>query len=155
VLRKWHINRLSMVIVIILAVFLSFYTVDAAAFEAAAFEAPASEPKPLSDLEMEEIYGGTPFLNIEFATMFDTADGGRGTTIASGYCKFGYDEPNVYQNAAGIINLNVTDNVGYPMINVALGNNIRQYVWNYINIELTNIHVENIAQYKCMADSLY
>ena len=48
-LRKWHINRLSMVVVIIFTIFLTFY----AAQDATAFEAVQ-----LTDIEMEEINGG-------------------------------------------------------------------------------------------------
>ena len=48
-LRKWHINRLSIVVVIIFTIFLTFY----AAQDATAFEAVQ-----LTDIEMEEINGG-------------------------------------------------------------------------------------------------
>jgi len=150
VLKKCHINRLSIYMVIIFAVFLSFYAADASAFEASAFEAAAFEAKTLSDLEMEEIYGGyggnIPFLGVEFGTMVMTAEG-TGTAISGGgYSIYDGEITNVYPLASGLIDLDISDNMGLTFTNVTLGNNNLSYICNYINIELTNIHVDNIGK---------
>ena len=140
--RKCHINRLSMVMVIIFAVFLSFYAADAAAFEAV----------PLTDIEMEEISGGFNggdflYFGIDYSIFGNVATNNNGS-LGGGTVGLPTTTTLAYKNVVGNINASVIDNIGITSVNFALGNDITQNITTIFNISLATFHVNSTDQIK-------
>ena len=144
-LRKWHINRLSMVVVIIFTIFLSCY----AAQDATAFDAV-----PLEDLEMEEISGGFNggnflYFGMEVLNMGYYANNnpsGSAVTLPNEFTT-NYNKLEV-SGVSGLINSNVSDNIGFTNVGVILGDNNTQTLQQFVNISLANFQVTSTDQIK-------
>jgi hypothetical protein len=159
VLKKWHIYRLSLVVIILVTMFLVCY----AAKDAAAFDGGI----PISDIEMEETHGGfqMPNGNFVFFSMnllqmdylaYNNPAGTPDTDALTGILGSNLT-PQIKQveigDLHGIVNshigeVSVENNIGLTSVAVALGNNITQKIWNIVDIDLLNFQVSNPDQIK-------
>ena len=132
-LRKWHVNRLSMVVVIIFTIFLTFYAAqDATAFEVA----------PLTDIEMEEISGGFQMQNGSF--VYFGID-----VIMDDFYTSEYDTitgPGILGGINILGSLNIKENIGITTTGVIVGNN--NILTQTINIGLAHFQVTSADQIK-------
>ena len=158
-LKKWHIHRLSVVVIILFTMFL----VCTAAKDAAAFDGGV----PISDIEMEETHGGfqmpngnflyftMDFMHMEYLAHNDSAipDAGTLTSILGDQSRLLNDPGNGTFSApgvAGLINndVDVAGNIGLTNVAVAIGNGITQHLANYVDIDLLTFQVTNQDQIK-------
>ena len=142
-LRKWHINRLSMVVAIIFTIFLSCY----AAQDATAFDAV-----PLEDLEMEEISGGFNggnflYFGMEVLNMGYYANNNPSGSALPNEFTTNYNQLNS-GDVSGLINSNVSGNIGFTNVGVILGDNNTQTLQQFVNISLANFQVTSTDQIK-------
>jgi len=149
VLKKWHIHRLSVIIIILFTIFLVCY----AAKDAAAFEGGV----PISDIEMEETLGGFQMPNGNFVYFsmdvmhmdyFAHNDPASSSSTGTPASILG-DQSELLNNTnlsapgvAGTIT-NVTNNIGFTNVGVILGNNNVQHLINYLNLNLAFFQVTN------------
>ena len=157
-LKKWHIYRLSLVVIILVTMFLVCY----AAKDAAAFDGGI----PISDIEMEETHGGfqMPNGNFVFFSMnllqmdylaYNNPAGTPDTDVLTGILGSNL-EPRIIReerDLQGIVNshigtVSVENNIGLTSVAVALGNNITQKIWNIVDIDLLNFQVTSPDQIK-------
>jgi len=142
VLKKWQTNRLSMVIAIIFAVFLTFY----AAQDVTAFEAVS-----LTDIEMEEINGGfnggnflyfgIDVMHLQYCANNTPSD--SAVTLPNEFTNYNKLEvPGV----SGFINSNVSDNIGFTNVGVILGDGNTQMLQQNVNISLAQFQVTSADQ---------
>jgi hypothetical protein len=158
VLKKWHIQRLSVIATILFTIFFVCYaTKDAVAFDGGV---------PISDIEMEETHGGFQmpngnfvYFSMDVAHMDYLAHNGPATpssseTLASflgdqsDTLKYTNYETLSVPGVAGIINNNVANNVGFTNVGVILGNNNVQQLFNYLNLNLAFFQVTNADHIK-------
>jgi hypothetical protein len=156
VLKKWHIHRLSVVVIILFTMFLVCY----AAKDAAAFDGGV----PISDIEMEETHGGFQmpngnflYFNMDFMHMEYLAHNDPATNPGTLASILG-DQSDILNNTnnetlsapgvTGVINNYVADNIGLTNVAVAMGDNITQKLVNYLNINLLTFQVTNQDQIK-------
>jgi len=153
VLKKWHLHRLSVVVIILFTIFLVCY----AAKDAAAFEGGV----PISDIEMEETHGGFQmpngnfvFFSMDFMHMDYLAHNDPTSPSGSGILPGilgDQGEPLNNTNfetlsvpgVTGVINNNVTNNIGFTNVGVILGNNNVQQLYNFLNLNLAFFQVTN------------
>jgi hypothetical protein len=153
VLKKWHLHRLSIVVSILFTIFLVCY----AAKDATAFDGGV----PISDIEMEETHGGFQmpngnfvFFSMDFMHMDYLAHNDPAGPSSSGILPgiLG-DQGELLNNTnfetlsvpgvAGVINNNVTNNIGFTNVGVILGNNNVQQLFNFLNLNLAFFQVTN------------
>ena len=156
-LKKWHIHRLSLVVIILFTMFLVCY----AAKDAAAFDGGV----PISDIEMEETHGGfqmpngnflyfsMDFMHMEYLAHNDSAfpNAGALTSILGDQSELLNNTNNETVSAAGVtgvIHNYVADNIGLTNVAVAMGDNITQKLINYLNINLLTFQITNQDQIK-------
>ena len=157
-LKKWHIHRLSLVVIILFTMFLVCY----AAKDAAAFDGGV----PISDIEMEETHGGFQMPNgnflyftMDFMHMEYLAHNDAGLPNADALTSILGDQSSLLNNepgngtfsvpgVAGVINNYVANNIGFTNVAVAMGNDITQTLCNYLNINLLTFQVTNQDQIK-------
>jgi len=153
VLKKWHLHRLSVVVIILFTIFLVCY----AAKDAAAFDGGV----PISDIEMEETHGGFQMPNGNFVYfsmdvihMDYLAHNDPASPLSSGtLAGILGDQSDMLNNkdygtlsvpgVSGVINNNVTNNIGFTNVGVILGNNNVQQLYNYLNLNLAFFQVTN------------
>lgn len=143
-LKKWHIHRLSVVVIILFTVFLVCYGAkDAAAFDGGV---------PISDIEMEETHGGfqmpngnflyfsMDIMNIEYYGAFNQPD----TTPPVVHLP-----DDMYANLSEIEGMpgvgsamtNVSGNHGFTNVGVIVGNGNTQNLTQMIDISLAFFEV--------------
>lgn len=152
-LKKWHIHRLSVVVIILFAIFFVFY----AAKDAAAFDGGV----PISDIEMEETHGGFQmpngnflYFSMDIMHMEYLAHNNPAIPTSTGTLPgITGDQSDLLNNTnyetlsvpgvTGVINPNVINNVGLTNIGVILGNNNVMKLFNYLDINLAFFQVTN------------
>jgi hypothetical protein len=141
-----------MVVIILFTIFLVCY----AAKDAAAFDGGV----PISDIEMEETHGGFQMPNGNF--LYFTMDVMHMEYLAhnnpasppdtGALASFLGNQSNVLNNTnyeklpevpgvGGLINNDVTNNVGFTNVGVILGNNNVQNLYNFLNLNLAFFQV--------------
>lgn len=142
-LKKWHIHRLSLVLMIIFTMFLVCY----AAKDAAAFDGGI----PISDIEMEETHGGfqmpngnfvyfsMDFMHMEYLAYNEPSRIWAGSDVLG----MGNQYPLETAGVAGVINSNVLNNVGFTNVGMIVGNNNILQLANYLNLNLAFFQVTN------------
>lgn len=143
-LKKWHIHRLSVVVIILFTMFIVCY----AAKDAAAFEGGV----PISDIEMEETHGGfqMPGGNFLYFSMDIMHVEYFGTNIPDGSPPI-IDLPDeMYANASEIdapgVGGAITEvygNHGFTNVGVIVGNNNTQMLQQYINLSMAFFEVSS------------
>lgn len=153
-LKKQHTHRLSIAAIIFFTIFLVCNTPNIAA----AFDGGV----PISDIEMEETHGGFQIPNgnflyfsmdvmhMDYLEHNNPSNPPSTGTLAS----FLGDQSSVLNNTnyeklpevpgvGGVINSNVTNNVGFTNVGVILGNNNVQQLYNFLNLNLAFFQVTN------------
>jgi len=144
VLKKWHIHRLSIVVIILFTIFFIFDSAkDAAAFDGGV---------PISDLEMEETRGGFQMSNngnfvyfsMDFMHMEYLAYKDPSSSIWAGSEFLGNQLPPIETpGVSGVINSNVLNNAGLTNVGMIVGNNNVLELANYLNLNLAFFQVTN------------
>ena len=144
-LKKWHIHRLSIVVIILFTMFLVFYTAkDAAAFDGGAL---------ISDIEMEETVAGG-FMNGNFV-YFSMDFMGPSSSIGNltGFMGNHHGLGGITKDID--LNLNVADNFGLTTVGVIIGNNNYLDLGVTLNLNLSTIQVANHHQMTRLIDQLH
>jgi len=158
VLKKWHIHRLSVVFSILFAILMVFCAVK----NAAAFDGGV----PISDIEMEETRGGFQmpngnfvYFSMDFMHMDYMAHNDPSTSSTGAQTGILGDQNGLLNNTkfetmfsktgvSGVINADVTNNVGFTNVGMILGNNNIQQLINNIEINLGFFQVASPDQIK-------